>query len=153
MWMIKQARGQGGLPATAIDEERIIEEDLNIIEQPTVHDEVGEDPAGGVLPNFKPERTFRYLDEGEETDVEQADYETPYENDLDFAEAIGFVEDNIYQDSFEPLGNFVDDDKIKTQLAQTDNGETPYVQWLQANYGLIPDSPYGIAIGSEDGDE
>ena len=44
MWMIKQARQQGGLLASAIDKEKIEQDDLNKIQNPTVHDEVGNVP-------------------------------------------------------------------------------------------------------------
>jgi len=146
MWMIKQAREQGGLPEAAIDHDEIKDEGLNEIANPVVHDEIGNDPGDAyVVPNYEPERTFRYLDEGQGSDVPQNEYTTPYESDLTYEKGVNYLEDNIYHDNKKDLH--------KTELTKNDDGQTPYVQWLQANYGLLPDSPYGIAIESGDGDE
>jgi len=149
MWMIKQAREQGGLPEATIDNERIDNRGLNDVTSPVVHDEVGNAP-------FPPERIFRYPDEGPQTDVEQIDYETPYASDLDFEEGMTYLQENIYQDSYTNQGQstlLATDGLIDTGLATNEDGNYPYESWLHENYGLGPDSPYGVTIGSGDGNE
>jgi len=149
MWMIKQAREQGGLPASAIDENQLADEGLNVIENPVIHDEVGNVP-------FPLERTFRYLDEGPQTDVEQIDYETPYAKDLDFDGGLAYLKENIYQDSYTNQGQstfLATDGLTDTELATNEDGKYPYESWLQNNYGLGPDKSYGLTIEAGDTDE
>jgi len=155
MWMVKQAREQGGLPAQAIEQSEIEKQSLNEINNPIVHDEIGNSAVGipGII-DFEPERTFRYLDEGGKTDVKQIDYDSPYgSDDLDVDSGLTFLNEDIYQDEIMPVpladDVLIEDGNKKTTLAQDEDGNYPYEDWLQEHYGLSPDSPYELTIKTD----
>jgi hypothetical protein len=140
MWMVQQAKTQGGLSEDAIDATFIIDKGWHEVTRPEVNNQVYHVPEWYIPDGiYRPGRHFRYLDDGSATDILQDEIDEPEgARNLDFESALAFLEEDIYQDN--NLGAvFGNDQKDNTVLKKGADGTYLYQKWLEQNYGINVD--------------